>query len=194
MGRKSSAKRKILRTASNLFWHNGFESTSVGDILGETGLGSGTLYWFFDSKEELLSEVLESYLGKLESVLAAPALAKSEDPRERISLIFDFYRRQLIDYDFELGCPIGNIVLELGDRYPAVRIKTENLFTAWRNMITRCLQPAADRFRSGDEMDSLAMFVLTTMEGGVMQARAHKDIGYFDESVHHLMSYLDTIL
>jgi len=61
-------------------------------------------------------------------------------------------------------------------------------------MITRCLHPAADRLRSEDEVDHIAMFVLTTMEGGVMQAGVRQGLGFFDESVHHFIHYLDTIL
>ena len=37
----------------------------------------------------------------------------------------------------------------------------------------------------------LAEFVLTTMEGGVMQARTHRDVGYFDRAVRQLRAYFD---
>ena len=35
----------------------------------------------------------------------------------------------------------------------------------------------------------LAEFVLTTMEGGVMQARTHRDVAYFDRAVRQLRTY-----
>ena len=37
----------------------------------------------------------------------------------------------------------------------------------------------------------LAEFVLTTMEGGVMQARTHRDVAYFDHAVRQLRTYFD---
>jgi AcrR family transcriptional regulator len=194
VGRTSKARQKILRIASNLFWHNGFESTGVAEILEETGLGSGSLYWFFDSKEDLLLAVLENYRKKLVAVIEKPAFEQSDDPLERLFAILDFYRRHLVENNFEFGCPIGNIVLEVGDRYPAVRHKTEVLFEDWRGMITRCLEPIAYAFPGDMTSASLAMFVLTIMEGSVMQARAHKDITYFDESVQHLKNYLEKII
>ena len=193
MGRQSKARQKILRTASNLFWHNGYESTGVAEILEETGLGSGSLYWFFDSKEDLLLAVLENYRKKLAEVIEKPAFEQSDDPLERLFAILDFYRRHLVENNFEFGCPIGNIVLELGDRYPAVRHKTEVLFEDWRAMISRCLEPIADGFPGDMTPDSLAIFVLTIMEGSVMQVRAHKDITYFDESVRHLKNYFENL-
>jgi len=139
----------------------------VSDILVETGLGSGSLYWFFRNKEDLLCAVMDGYLEKLERMLAGPALSRSADPLERITIVFGFYRGILVENDFVLGCPIGNIALELGDRYPVVREKVERLFEAWRAMIRRCLAPAAARIRP-DEIESIAMFTLTVMEGGIM--------------------------
>ncbi|MCK5573829.1 MAG: TetR family transcriptional regulator C-terminal domain-containing protein, partial [Bacteroidetes bacterium] len=119
---------------------------------------------------------------------------QSDDPLERLFAILDFYRRHLVENNFEFGCPIGNIVLELGGRYPAVRHKTEVLFEGWRAMISRCLEPIADNFPGEKPSSSLAMFVLTVMEGSVMQARAHMDITYFDESVRHLQNYFENVI
>jgi AcrR family transcriptional regulator len=194
MGRRSNAKRVLLETAAELFWRNGFGATSISDILEASGLGSGSLYWFYRSKEELLVAVLENYRRRLTPVIERPALEASDDPIGRVFAILDVYRRFLIDTRFELGCPIGSVVLELGGRSPAVRRKTAEIFEAWRAMIVRCLEPAAERFPEGFDIDGLAAFVLTTMEGGIMQARAEREIGPFDASVAHLRAYFDTIL
>jgi len=194
MGRQSNARSRIIRTASNLFWCKGFETTSVSEILAETGLGAGSFYWFFDSKEELLLAVLESYRGKLDRMIRQPALAGARDPVGRILLVLGFYRRHLLENGFALGCPIGNIVLELGNRYPAVRRKTEELFQTWRDMIAECLVTGGGLSGGLSDIDSLAMFILTVMEGGILQARAQENIRPFDESVLHLRRYLETLL
>lgn len=190
MGHHSQTREKILRTASSLFWHKGFESTGVSEILKKTGVGAGSLYWFFDSKEDILLAVLDHYRDMLEQQIARPALDASDDPVERILHILEFYRNHLIENSFELGCPIGNVVLELGDRYPAVRRKTEELFEVWRDMIARCVDHAVGKSEQEIDVGSLSIFVLTIMEGGLVQARAHQDIRYFDESVKHLRAYL----
>jgi hypothetical protein len=39
----------------------------------------------------------------------------------------------------------------------------------------------------------LAQFVLTTMEGGVMQARTFRDVGYFDAAVRQLRQYFQCL-
>lgn len=194
MPRKSKARRKLIQAAANLFWRKGYESTGVAEILDKAQIGSGSFYWFFRSKEDLLIAVLDDYLGQIDPVLAAPAYTASQDPVERIFLILAGYRQLLTENDYQLGCPIGNIVLELGDRYPEVRKKTEELFEGWRGMIRNCLHDASDRLPSGTDFDALSIFVLTVMEGGVMQARSHKDVSYYDASVQTLRDYFDHLI
>src|SRR5438270_919208 len=59
-----------------------------------------------------------------------------------------------------------------------------------RAAIAQCVRDAAPALRDGVDADSLATFVLTVMEGGVMQAAAERDIARYDDSVHHLRTYL----
>lgn len=68
-GRKT--RRKLLSAAETLIGTNGFHGTSIGDITREAGVGQGTFYLYFSSKEEVfrelvrhLSEQLRQALGK----------------------------------------------------------------------------------------------------------------------------------
>ena len=49
----------ILQAAKKLFFAKGFYETSMSQIAEESGLGKGTLYWYFTSKEELFNEMLK---------------------------------------------------------------------------------------------------------------------------------------
>lgn len=51
-------KKKILETARSLFAENGYHETSMATIARETGIGKGTLYWHFNSKEDLFKELI----------------------------------------------------------------------------------------------------------------------------------------
>jgi TetR/AcrR family transcriptional regulator, transcriptional repressor for nem operon len=59
--------------------------------------------------------------------------------------------------------------------------------------VESCLETARDRFPAGTDLPALAKFVLTVMEGGVMQARAHRAIEPFDASVAHLRNYFQLL-
>jgi hypothetical protein len=64
-------------------------------------------------------------------------------------------------------------------------------FTAWAEAIHRCLVEAGSRLPARVDRRELAHFVLTTMEGGVMQARTFRDIESFDGAVRQLRRYFD---
>lgn len=54
-------KNSILRIAGELFVRQGFDKTSISDILKEAGIARGTLYYHFDSKEEIMNELIRRY-------------------------------------------------------------------------------------------------------------------------------------
>lgn len=51
-------RKEILVTARNLFIHNGYDQTSINDILKIVGIAKGTFYYYFSSKEEVLQEII----------------------------------------------------------------------------------------------------------------------------------------
>ncbi|MEW6471374.1 MAG: TetR/AcrR family transcriptional regulator [Actinomycetota bacterium] len=51
--------QEILDTAARRFWEKGYDATSVQDIAGQIGILKGSLYYYIDSKEDLLFGVLE---------------------------------------------------------------------------------------------------------------------------------------
>jgi TetR/AcrR family transcriptional repressor of nem operon len=68
------------------------------------------------------------------------------------------------------------------------RLLSDN-FDGWTAAVESCLKDAGERLPAELDRGSLAQFVLTLMEGGVMQARAHRSLAPFDASVEHLRNY-----
>ncbi len=60
---KNIAKRKeqIVRAAITAFARSGLKETSMDDIVSESGLSKGAIYWYFKSKDELISELLNTF-------------------------------------------------------------------------------------------------------------------------------------
>lgn len=58
-------KNEILDVAERLFATKGFDHTSTNDILAEIGIARGTLYYHFQSKEEILDAMVERMIGRL---------------------------------------------------------------------------------------------------------------------------------
>ncbi len=188
-----TARDKIIEAARELFWLKGYNSTSVADLLSRTQLNSGSLYHVFPSKQDVLIGVLEAYRDGIGEMLLEPAWGSVADPIEKIFALLSFYRALLTNTDCSYGCPIGSLALELHEPDPQVRDLLAQNFANWTRAIEQCLADAGKRLPAKTDHAALAQFVLTAMEGGVMQARTHRDIAYFDRAVKQLREHFNLL-
>jgi AcrR family transcriptional regulator len=176
-----------------VFWEKGYGSTSIADVLKAAAVNSGSLYHFFPGKQDLLLAVLDQYHAGIGPMLLAPAWEGVDDPIDRVFALLARYRNSIVSTDCTYGCPIGSLALEIHEPDPPVRERLAANFDGWVEAITACLEQAGRRLPAACQRRQLAEFVLTTMEGGVMQARTHRDVAYFDSSVQQLRIYFDLL-
>lgn len=177
----------------DLFREKGFNSTSIADILARSQVNSGSLYHAFPGKQDLLIGVLEAYQQGIGEMLLAPAWHGVEDPIGRVFALLEYYRAALVSTECTYGCPIGSVALELHEPDPKVRELLAANFSAWSGAIQECLEAAGARLPVGMDKRGLAEFVLTVMEGGVMQARTYRDVAYFDRCLEQLRLYMNML-
>jgi TetR/AcrR family transcriptional repressor of nem operon len=189
----SATRTRLIATAMQLFWEKGYNSTSIADVLKGAEANSGSLYHFFPAKTDLLVAVLERYHEGIGPMLLQPAWDGVEGPVERIFALLARYRKSLQDTDCFYGCPIGSLALELHEPDLAVRTLLAKNFAAWIDAIEACLIEVQANSAVDFNAREVAQFVLTTMEGGVMQARTFRDIDYFDAAVRQLRRYIELL-
>jgi len=185
----TSTRQRLIEAGLYLFWLQGYAATGVAEILARAKANSGSFYHFFKTKEQLLLAVLEFYIQSLEPIVVQPVFSQIEDPIERVFGILEFYRRNLLATGCSYGCPIGRLALEIPEEQFRVHKRLADNFDGWTAAVEKCLADAGDGLPEGTNLKTLSQFVLTVMEGGVMQARAHRAIGPFDASVEHLREY-----
>lgn len=183
-------RTRLLVTAMTLFSEKGYDATSIADILRGAGANSGSLYHFFPTKQDLLIEVLKMYRDGIFPMLLMPAWEGVSDPIEKVFALLAQYRRALASTDCFYGCPIGNLALEIHEPDPPVRELIAVNFDGWVGAIAQCYRDAGARLPDDLDRHGLAVFTLTTMEGGVMQSRTHRNLKAFDTSVAMLRDYV----
>ena len=186
-------RQRIVEAAMELFWLKGYGSTSIADILSRSQVNSGSLYYVFPGKQDVLIAVLEAYRDGIGRMLLEPAWAEVDDPVERVFALLASYRRALVETECTYGCPIGSLALELHEPDPPVRELMAANFSAWVEAVEQQLRAATGHFPADTDFRALAELVLNVMEGGVMQARTFRDVAHFDRAIAQLRAHFDAL-
>jgi AcrR family transcriptional regulator len=184
---------RIVFAALRLFALKGYGSTSVADIMHAAEVNAGSVYHFFPGKQDILIAVLEAYRHGIRPMLLEPAWRDVADPIDRVFALLGRYREHLLTTDCTYGCPIGSLALELHEPDPPVRELLAANFAGWIEAIERCYAEAGERLPESVDRRALAVFTLTTMEGGVMVSRTDRTLEAFDAAVDMLRDYLNRL-
>jgi AcrR family transcriptional regulator len=184
---------RLVQAAIYLFYAKGYEATGMAELLTYAQANSGSFYHFFGSKEELLLEVLRWYQQNLEPVLIRPLYEQFPDPIERVFGLLEGYRQRILMTECTFGCPIGRLALEVAPERAEVHKLLATNFTGWWRAVEQCLRDAGERLPRDLDREQLAQFVLTVMEGGVMQSRAYRTVVPFDRAVAQLRDYFQRL-
>ncbi len=115
-------RAQLLAYATRRFAEDGYHPTSVADIVDGLGVGKGVFYWYFDSKEELFTEILRSAQNDMRRT-QQKRIADIVDPVERIQLGLRAAVTWMADHDderrlFEFARtePAFNVAMRSGQR------------------------------------------------------------------------------
>jgi TetR/AcrR family transcriptional repressor of nem operon len=101
----------VLDAAVQCFWAQGYESTSVKDLMKSTGLTAASLYNAYGDKRAMFRIALDHYIER--SIGVRVQRCEVLPPRDAIRSFFDdILRRSLTDREHK-GCMVVNSALEL---------------------------------------------------------------------------------
>lgn len=83
---ESQRRRDILRVAAGLFRHHGYERTSVRQIADALGIKSGSLFYHFASKEEILAAVMEEGIRDVFAAVQQGVAAERDVPQRLLAM------------------------------------------------------------------------------------------------------------
>ncbi|GJM17136.1 MAG: TetR family transcriptional regulator [Thermodesulfobacteriota bacterium] len=175
----NTSKEKVIDSAQKLFHLNGFQNTSIDDILESTGVTKSNLYYHFKSKEELGLLILEKRIREYENKFFSDTLENNSiSPEKRLKR----YYKRVINYHDNLncknGCPFGNLALEMSDTNEKFRSRLSDFFNHWQKTIEKCIKEGIKlkEFRSDISPKIISQLILSHLEGAILMTKTHRSI------------------
>jgi TetR/AcrR family transcriptional repressor of nem operon len=188
-----NTREVIISAATRLIHVHGYNATSLDDVLRESGVGKGNFYYHFKSKEDLGYAILDKIIdGFLERTLE-PCFADADAaPLGQIRCFLDRVLQAQRERNCVGGCVMGNLASELSDVHEGFRTRLATLFTAWQARLASALEAARRRgeLAGATEPETLARFVVASLEGAILLAKVSKDIRVMEQCVAELKRYL----
>ena len=162
-------REKILQIAMDLFYQKGYSNTSVHEVVVASGISIDQVDYYFKSKGELLSAVIELRKEDLQQkILEWEAL--HPEPSDRLRLIVQIMQENS-DKGSRYGCPVGSLNVGLPNDDEERRLLSRSLFDILLVWCERQLQAMG----KGAMSKMLAIHLMSMSQGGVMISGIYQD-------------------
>lgn len=191
--RGTETRDRILTSAAELIHERGVAATSIDDILTVSGTGKSQFYLYFESKDELVHDVLrhnlQAVLDTQETLLQD--LSTWKGIRAWLDALADLHQRGGLFG----GCRIGSLAAEMAERDEELRLSIAEAFSRWESFLAAGLQTMKARgvLRPGADPGALAEVTMAVIQGGYLLSTTKKDIrpmrNALDAAYAHLRSF-----
>jgi len=159
-----------------------YSAVGINELCAHAGVHKGSFYHYFPTKREMMLEVLDDQWEKTTKPLLEKAFTKKTPPLKRLERFF-----RLISKAYEtiyektgkvIGCPFGNLALELSTEDEVIRRRLEEIFRKWAAYIETAIKDAIKANEiTNTNPKTKANAILAYLEGVLLLAKARNDIG-----------------
>ncbi len=183
-------REHMIETTAGLVHRRGFHGTSLNEILEQSGAPRGSLYYHFPGgKEELVLEATRKGIAIVTQVLKQ-VLTDSPDPADGVRAFIEAAAHELRDSGYIFGCPVAPIILDSPESSALAEV-CQKALEEWQQVLVEGLDSAGiERGRA----ESLATVIVCGLEGGLILARARRDIAPLDAVAEELASMVQSAL
>jgi TetR/AcrR family transcriptional regulator, transcriptional repressor for nem operon len=178
--------------AMQLFWKQGYESTSLDDLVNALGVNRASLYATFGAKHDLFLAALDRY-GEAAITQLVLVLSSTTEPRSTLETVLRFLALCESGEGPARGCLMTNTALELGGRGDAevdarLAQNARRVIDALTKLIAR--GQAAGELRASADARAVACTVFATMQGMRVSGRLGATRAELDAVVDATLSLL----
>ncbi len=174
---KHDTREKILNKGYELVVTQGFQNTSLSELLKACDIPKGSFYYFFKNKDDfglkLIDKVSEEMFTDLEKYFGNTKLSPLQRLRQRL---YDGWQN-LEANDYQGGCIFGSLAQEMAGQNTAFREKLSESFDQWLSRLTELLDEAqtVGEVPKNFEPSELAELFVNTLEGSLIRCKVLKN-------------------
>lgn len=188
MGAKGdSNRRRIVATANELFYRKGYNRTSFSDIAVAAGLSRGNFYYYFKTKDEILSAVIQYRLDGIRTMLEDWE-RQYPNPRERLKRFVRMLSHGE-DNILRYGCPMGSLTMELSKTQLSLHSEAAQMFELFRQWLEVQIAELGPRADAG----ALALHLLALVQGISLVGNVYADPAFLHQEIARLVAWIDSV-
>ena len=174
----------IVRSATRLFYQQGYGETSFTDIVEASGLHRGNIYHYFKTKDDILRAVIDQHLAGFRALLVQWE-QQNGDPRAQLQAFITMIMGRQLEL-VQYGCPIGTLNTELGKDRRELQQAARALFDLFRDWLTARFVELG----RGDEAKALALHLLGRAQGVAVIAQVYQDTALLQRETDQLQDWI----
>ncbi len=196
MTKGEETRERIIAKVAPLFNQQGYNGSSLSDIMTVTGMKKGGIYNHFAGKDELALAAFDHNWGLLRERYDQALAAVGESPTAQLFAAIEVHAGFANNPPTAGGCPLLNTAIESDDGHPLLRARAQEAITYWRTLLKTII---ANGVASGDfvptaDPEAIATIVISTLEGGVMLSLLYQSPDYLRTAAAHLRAYVRSSL
>lgn len=186
----TEAREHIIETTANLLQRQGYCATGLNQIIKESGTPKGSLYHYFPGGKEQLAEVAIRESGGEFADQLQTAIEETGSVTKGIPHFIRQYARNFEESQFEKGCPIATVTLEITTLSPTLQETTRDIFQSWCEIIIdNLVNDGWDEQRARE----MAIFIMSSFNGALTMSRAAQRIEPLEITANQLETLLNSL-
>ena len=173
LSRKEEKRALIIEAAAKVFARRGFASTLMAEIAIEAGIGKGTLYEYFDSKEDLFFTVFEWFVKATEAEAKVSISALGGSASERLDALSDSLMSSWAQME-----DMYSLVMEFWSASASSQMRErfkqafKNGYSDFRQIVSTLIRDGIERgeFQPHVDIESVAAALVGTWDALLLQA------------------------
>jgi TetR/AcrR family transcriptional repressor of nem operon len=188
---KEFDQNRVLEKAMELFWRQGYEATSMQDLVEYLGINRQSIYDTFGDKHALFMAALKHYL-QLQSGQSCTILNEATSTKKAIRQVFDATLKSLLEDRPRQGCMAVNSIIELAphDSQVSEVVAVSPLEEAFY-VALRCAQAHGELGDKPRDLRALARFLDNSLRGLAVTSKAKPERKALEQIIEITLSVLD---